>query len=696
MLNMKMIRTEYITIEGNEIPCYVYEFQKGDRVRLPKCKKVVSLKKGKHKKELLKLYAGFDIETTNIIEANSKLAFMYIWQFIIANDENGFIYLGRTWEDFIYLLENIATFYNTSETTRLIIWDANFSFEFQFLRHHIEWNTGEYDFFAKEVRKPLLATCYGGIEWRDCLAISGGSLEMLANDFCTTKKLKGDLDYAVLRNSNTPLTREELNYCVNDVKILAEFSNFAFNEWIIKNKRVPLTKTGILRNEVKTELKKTCKDLEIYKHMILACYPDKETYIKWFNYLFRGGFVHGNFYHMNEILSNVLMYDITSSYPAQALLRYYPVTPFCEDHYAPEKLETMCCIMEVEFWNIETTTYHSIESKHKLLAFDGVKLDNGRVYKADYIKVLLTELDFDNYRKFYRWSDINIISFKTARRGNLPKFLVDVMKRYYIKKAELKKSGQNHTPKYNLAKSAVNSFFGMCVTRINLDKVQYGGEWEIIEHGINFKEETEKQILLPQWGIYISAHGRHELLSTVWEIEKVVPNTVIYCDTDSIKCVYDAQIQTVIDAYNKNIASELKRHKLTNEAFNDLGMFDLEYGKPVDKFKGLGAKRYIYEVNGEFNCTIAGLPKNVLGKISDDPFTTFDIDGMSIPLDLSEKLTTAYNDEPTTAVIEGEEMHELSSVALYAIPFSMFTDEMYYTMLLNGKDKRRYVNNEHS
>lgn len=691
MNGIKLIKTDTITIAGNPVPCWCYEMTRGDKLMLPRVYKrdFVLMKKGKHKKEYIRLYCGFDIETTNVIIGDEKLAFMYIWQFIVATSDKAFVYLGRTWDDFRYLLETLAAFYNVSRETRVIIWDANFSFEFQFIRSQIDFAGDEYEFFAKEMRKPLLATCYDGLEFRDCLSISGGSLAMLAKDYCTTQKLVGDLDYDIPRNSHTVLTREELNYCINDVKILAEFSFFAFETWIIPFRKVPLTKTGILRNEVKREYAAKCKDKKQYESMLLSCFPKQEEYYKWFNFLFRGGFVHANFYYSNEEIRDVLMYDITSSYPAQMLLNYYPVSPFLADEYSPEKLSTHCCIMLVDFYGIEATTYHSIESKHKVIASEGAKLDNGRIYYADYMRVMLTELDLENYRLFYRWREMRVIEFKTAKRGFLPPFLTDVLKRHYVRKSELKRNGGANTPEYAIVKSGVNSFFGMTVTRINLDSISYNGDWILTEHDADYDKEIEKQLLLPQWGIYVSAWGRHELLATVHAIESEVPNAVIYCDTDSIKCVHDARIDGIIQRYNKTIAEKLKRRKLQNGAFSDLGMFDLEYGKPVTRLKTLGAKRYIYEVDGEYHCTIAGLPKDVLPKVTKDIFKDFDMDGIVIPLEYSEKLTTCYNDSPTAAVIDGELMRENTSVSLYAIPFSLFTDKDYYDLVITAKENER-------
>ena len=159
------LKIDEVFIAGVSVPCFVYEYKKGDAVHFPRDKeRPLNLKKGKNKVEYRNVYAGFDIETTNIIEGDKKLAFMYIWQFGVAAKERAYIYLGRTWDDFAELLEEFAKFYNVSRETRVIIWDANFGFEFQFMRKRLEWCDDEFSFFAKETRKPLLATYHDGVE----------------------------------------------------------------------------------------------------------------------------------------------------------------------------------------------------------------------------------------------------------------------------------------------------------------------------------------------------------------------------------------------------------------------------------------------------------------------------------------------------------------------------------------------------
>lgn len=643
---------------------------------------------GKHQKGYLNLYAGFDIETTNLITEERKVAYMYIWQLSICSDLEGIVYLGRTWEDFIYLLENISEYYNLDNQHRLIIWDANFSFEHQFIRKRLTWQRdSEYDFFAKELRKPLLATTLN-IEFRECLSISGGSLAQLAADYTTTQKLKGDLDYKVLRNYKSRLTLQELNYCINDVVILSEWSKHIFNTYIGPSKLVPVTKTGLLRIEVKAAYKRMVSNNNEYKALMAHAFPDESTYIKWFRYLFRGGFVHANLPNANRVLE-ALMEDITSSYPARMLLSYYPVTPFKDEPFSAEALRTKCCIMEVEFYGLHSKYSHSIESLHKAIDYEGVKIDNGRIYHAERLRVMLTELDLENYTHFYKWKKARVISFKTAKRGKLPAFILEVLKKHYIEKAKLKKAKLNHTAKYAITKALVNSAFGLMVTRIQLDKVDYiNDQWTYSEVSLDYESERKRQILLPQWGIYVAAHARRELLTIVYRLTKECGNIVIYCDTDSIKYRPHPKAEAIFKEYNEEIAKQLVAAGLTDPAFNDLGMFDFE--GHATRFKTLGAKRYLAEVDGKVEATIAGLPKGVINKFT-DPFEVFNAEGWYIESENSDKLTTSYNDNYHGDYILGEWVEEESSVALYEVPFSIHTDRDYYNMLIQSQERRKII-----
>lgn len=662
---------------------------RGVKPWLPRHRGYTWLKKhGKYQKGYVNIYAGYDIETTNVITEVSKTAYMYIWQMAICSDTEGAVYIGRTWEDFEWLLKSIKEYYNLDDAHRLIMWDANLGFEFQFIRKHLSWSEEEYDFFAKEHRKPLLTTTLN-IEFRECLSISGGSLAQLAKDFTTTQKLKGDLDYSIPRNSHAKLTMTELGYCINDVVILAEWSKYIFTTYIEPLKTVPVTKTGLLRGEVKREWTKTVTDKQAYRELMSLAMPNDRTYDQWFRYLFRGGYVHSNLLHTNRVLSLVDMWDITSSYPNEMLTSNgFPITPFTPERFSWEAVRTKCCIMIVEFHGLHNRGSHSIESKHKAIEIVGGRFDNGRIYHADRLTVALTELDLINYCRYYKWRKMRVLSFQTAKRGRLPLFIRSVLARHYKRKAQLKRAGLSKSPEYALVKSGVNSAYGLLVTRLQLDRVTYRDDkWELEDVAMDYNALANKQILLPQWGIYVSAMARHHLLTMVWELTKECGDIVVYCDTDSIKHLPHPKAKEVFDKHNRAKERQLRALGL-GEDFEGLGGFDFE--GTAERFKTLGAKRYLVEMGGKVEATIAGLPKSVIASI-DDPFDEFKAEGFCLAAEQSEKLTTCYNDHYHGAMVDGEWMEEESSVALYSIPFKMVTEKDYYAMLICDPDNRRKI-----
>ena len=146
--------------------------------------------------EYISLYAGFDIETTNIISEDRKVAYMYHAQLSLCSEAKGYVYTMRTWPQVVYALNELSKAYKLNSKRHLIIWIANTSFEFQFKRHWLELDEGDFAFFAKEERQPLLFT-YKGIEFRECLSISGGGLAQLCKDYTVTQKLVNNLDYKI-------------------------------------------------------------------------------------------------------------------------------------------------------------------------------------------------------------------------------------------------------------------------------------------------------------------------------------------------------------------------------------------------------------------------------------------------------------------------------------------------------------------
>ena len=645
--------------------------------------------KGKHSWKLAVAYCGFDIETTNMIdrENNVKEAYMYHWQFSFTD----IVIYGRKWKEFKYLINKIEKVNGFRNNVKLVVWVSNLSFEFQFIRKWLHVTR----LFAKEERQPLLVEHNGWLQFREALSISGGNLEQLAKDYCTTQKLVGDLDYSIKRNSCTLLTDKEKAYCENDVVILKEFSEYIFDKYIIPNRKIPTTKTGILRDEVKANI----KDLKKVNDIMMQLFPSEKEYRICMNWLFRGGYVHSNVLHTGMMLYDVYSYDITSSYPAVMLHNdNYPVSRFAmKEINCESELQELCGKYSVyfiaEFENIKNKTLHSIESRNKIIDYskDAV-FDNGRLVKASYIKVMLTDIDYKIYNMFYQWEEINITFCKYAKRGKLPNYLLLTLSDEYTKKATLKKQGKQETTEYMISKQKVNSFFGMCVTRFHFDNIAYENDEWTTTNDFDYLKEVSKQFLSPFWGIWVTANARYNLLTNLHEIGE----DVVYCDTDSIKFLNHEKHMNVFEKWNAKM-EEINRkmceeRHLDFEIFKDLGCFDLD-GK-YEQMKTLGSKRYLVKENGKYKATIAGLPKKVIPTLAEKGINPFDIfqNEMEINFSQSRKLTTCYNDNDTSCMVDGELMTEKSSVALYEIPFKLnITNEYknYINYIMKYYDRKR-------
>lgn len=692
----------------------------------PKPLNVVTMGRGKNKYNLLELYCGFDIETTTITTPDGDhLAFAYHFQFSIGTPRGLNIYLFRTWDCFLNFLDKLVEFYQLGPSNHMICSIANMGFEFSFLAPRLQWDSGEWDFFAKERYKPLKAT-YHGLEFREVLSLTGGNLAQLAKDYCTTQKLVtidengnkiSDLDYKKIRNSTTPLTELEEQYCINDVVILSEFMWYLFCEYIRPDRHVPMTFTGILHNEFKTELKNMCFKRDAKKHLkngfSYDCWMDfiytlqpktEDDYHYTMNYLFKGGYVHANSLYTGVDGLKAGMMDITSFYPTQMDLGYVPMTPFRPCNFSEDKVMSKCLIIRAVFDFVRPTTTHTIESKNKIIASCNAHYDNGRLISADWIEVMFTEMDLMTFRKFYTSAGMTVLSCEEAERGILPAYVRNVLNRHYQKKEKLKRTGYKDTMEYAIEKARVNTCYGDLVKRIRLQKTLFDNEngWYDDPVKMDYQKEIRKNILSPYWGIWCTSWCRFTILGMIYKLT-MAGVKVLYCDTDSIKYIPCHKATQMFKHFNNDIKKHRHNRKLRSAYFNGMGEFDIEIkdkktGKMVPvQFKTLGAKRYIYAYDGKVFATVAGMPKASvyqLGKTPEEVIAKFNKTGFKLTPQQSNKLTTSYTDTPYSADIDGEIMTELSGVALYEIPFKLTIKDDYKSHI-EALQKRLYLEDKY-
>ena len=216
----------------------------------------------------------FDIETTSFLILNGEqispnkydelskddqresipMSNMYIWMLGI----NDTVYYGRTWQELDYFLMNIE-YYGT--TYKKFIYVHNLSWEFQFLRNYFKIK----DVFSRKSRKVMKCSLEKyNFEFRCSYYMSGVALEKIPDIYgLNTRKLVGELDYNIQRNSKTILTDSELSYCENDCLVVYEYIQKELEQYeTLKN--IPLTSTGHVRKELKDIVSKDNK----YKYYV--------------------------------------------------------------------------------------------------------------------------------------------------------------------------------------------------------------------------------------------------------------------------------------------------------------------------------------------------------------------------------------------------------------------------------------------
>lgn len=610
---------------------------------------------------------SFDIETSSFYYSSQqekiKAACMYIWQFGI----NGYVIYGRTWEQFIQLVKEIAEKLALYDKKRLICYVHNLGYEFQFMRKWFKWVS----VFAKDVRKPLYCLTELGIEFRCSYYLSAYSLEKVGEHLTKypVKKLVGYLDYGKIRHPETPLTEKELQYCINDVLVVMAY----IQEYIEREKAIynlPLTNTGVVRkfcrNYCMRTKKRDIKKFEGYRRIMAGLIIDGEQEYRQLKRAFQGGFTHANAYKAGAIITDVHSFDFTSSYPFVMLSEKFPMSKgkivnITSMEELKKYLTLYCCIFEITFYNIRPLlTFENPIAREKCYICEKAVVNNGRVVEAEKISLTITELDLWTIKQFYIWDRATIKNCRIYEKDYLPKNFILSILELYRKKTELK-GVEGQEVEYMVSKNMLNSAYGMSVTDIVHEEIIYNGEWDKdkgnAEKDISKYNTSKNRFLFYPWGVYVTAYARKNLFTGILE----AGHDYIYSDTDSIKFTNLEKHNNYFERYNNFVLEKLKQaakyHDLPFEMFtpkNRRGEIKIigiwEYEGNYKRFKTLGAKRYLTDTGEKIILTVAGVNKKTANKYLLDTFGTDGIfkafnDLMYIPKEHTGKLTHTYIDE---------------------------------------------------
>lgn len=557
----------------------------------------------KKKRTYLDIPFALDIETTSTVldteYGRAEIAFPYVGMFGIDSK----VYYFRYLHELKNTLDRIND-YLEQKDTYLICLVHFLSYEFAFLSNILDFE----NVFAVEKNKPIKAD-YGRIEFRDSYILSGYGLGKLAENFTTTQKLKGDLDYKKIRYPETPITLAEIGYCINDVVILNEYWDYIRCEYLSKsNKKIPLTKTGIVRDDVRLNIPNNKK--RAYFAYIKANNPSYDVY-KILEKTFQGGYVHANHKHVGYEIKDIDSFDYTSSYPGVMFEYKYPVTKFKKIKFDKTKFdpENNAYLMLVDFVNIRsksdtrTISFSKILNKPK-----DYRCDNGRIIHADHAIMWVTETDLRTIDLFYNYTMVGISDCYVSKKGYLPRFILDKVVYYYNQKNKLK-GVKGKEIEYLVLKGMLNSIYGMMVTKQDYTNIKWtGAEW--LEEPGNYGDD-KNQFLLYQWGVWVTSYARYNLLSMV----KKIGEDVVYCDTDSIKVKnawrYLSFFEKDNTRINRLIVDCCKSRNINTNKLKGLGEWEHEHGgKPYSSFITWGAKRYM----ADGDVTLSGFPKKIMYK----------------------------------------------------------------------------------
>ena len=679
---------------------------------------------------------------------------MYIWQLQIGTD---ITIIGRTWDEFLDLAAKLREILGG---VRLVTYVHNLSFEYVFLSgiHHFEPD----DVFCTEPRNILHAEM-SPFEFRCSYRLSNMSLDQFTRQMKVEHiKLSGeDYNYKKIRYPWTKMTQKELDYATYDVIGLVEaVSQLMKNEGDTLYS-IPMTSTGYVRRDEKRAMKtfnwstmaRMIPDYELHKYMRRA-FRGGNTHA---DRHFVGQILHD--VHSWDMASAYPSAMINKEFP---MGRWFTAPPEkCNLAFLNDLIyrRHKAVIMKVAFrdihlkdprWPVPYLSYDKCDNVTLVLKDDlvhkswnkhgkpiRISMDNGRIMAAEALECVITDIDLQIITEEYEWKGdmiIEYIAFSTY--GKLPDQIRRVIMEYYNRKTSLKGvAGMEFM--YDMSKRKLNAIYGGTVMdpiRIQYfyddsdhnmeqtDGVPYRSGFQyddqsdlsILEQFELYEEsQYEKATKWPYqafpWGVWVCCFCRARLeagIKCVYEQgQKELRETgrirthFVYCDTDSIKFVGNADIESLNVAYIEEAKKNQAYATDPKGKIHYLGVY--EYEGTYQRFITWGSKKYVYEDSkGELHITIAGVNKTqgaeelkAHGGI--DALLPDEFGRPHFVFRESGGVDAVYNDKPaiTQITVDGHVLPITSNVYLESHAYTLsITDDFQW--ILQYPDKWRDVLDE--
>ena len=690
---------------------------------------------------------ALDIETS----CNDKCAWMYLWAFAIDD----YIVYGRTVDHLKQWLRRLADRLDLRTDFRLAVYIHNAKYDLSFLRKDISLESAKQKDFIARTRRQIIRCCMDiHYEIRDSAVYSEMPLEMMGKQI-GMRKIE-DYDYDAIRTPETAITEDDLKYVGRDVHILTTYYRLQLQQYNGEYETIgsiPLTATGRVKRKISQAFTWWTNHSQnngirkmIYDRQLKTTWkgkkdptPEQQREIEHDKYTlsqlrksFFGGYCYCSSLFSdtqidNDNIGRAVSADLDACYAAMMLTKRYPINRWrpMPENVIPRKpaqfddlisgkgcYKNMAMLIRVQLRGVEARVpdfgflpswykYHVSETGMEKIQ------RSGRIGKAEEIEIVLTDVDFRQYRRWYRQKQIKIVSILWTEYGLLPMYIRDTIVMLYAEKKRAKQeikalraagtATYADEIEYKHKKTMLARMYGVFVQ----DPIRMIYEWdadshEVKQHGQSQPDTVQYSPVLYQWGCWVAAWARDTLLSMSARIGTkkndqgiaTWDNSILYCDTDCIRWYDHGEGKNLIlyqyNARIRKIMQQLITPEVQQRIYDIFGVsvpadvligcgeWEIEIYK---SYKQIGIKQYAtIDEHNEFKCVISGLPRkqNYFDMFPDnqDKMDEFNMN-LVIPAEYTFLKSTRYvDDEIETDVVDctGVQRHIVSKCSVLLIP----------------------------
>lgn len=513
---------------------------------------------------------------------NIRMPIMYIWQFQLGNTT----ILGRYWYEFIEFINLIKKQINDEYV--FIVYAHNLNYEGSFLKYVLD--VANENIF-KKAESTILSMNSGCTEFRCSAQLSGKNLDEFTKNVKHHKAVDVNYDYEKVRFPWTPLTDDEIKYCVYDVLGLREAIQELFKIRKVNTQDVPLTQTGFVRRILKEQYKKNPEkvnqpNLDCYLYMKNASHGGNTCPSQnWLSDLENDDI---------KIIEDVYSYDGSKYYPSILIQEEFPVGPWT--YIEKCTLEDLIRLSHNHYAWVTKATFKNIRLKDpkepipyifksKSTDRDNCKwfLDR-RLLSAKYITLTITDVDFDIINNMYDFDNIAIDDCWYSKYGKLPKYIHDTIEQLYLEVAKYHRG----EPEYDAAKTSLNAVHGLFGSDRLHDKYIVDEDEKLVLTSNRVKEYNKAVHKDPYsyawyvWGTAIARLRLQELINANRE-------NIVYVAVDSIKTIGKPNVTAHNERCLKRVDILSDEDRATNTC---IGQFREEWH--AKEFIAIGQNKYAF------------------------------------------------------------------------------------------------------